>query len=159
MTAPAGPTRDRAPDEFHRLLPLFGELARLAEDDPERRRCRERLITGHLPVVEEVVRRYAEVQRSELLEVGVTALIHAIDRFDPDADGDFPGFAVPVIVGEVRRYVRDVMWPKRTPSTVEVDGTAPRPPHAADVASRLEVDETDVTEAIAAWEARLPQDE
>lgn len=153
MSEPSGRSRDRAPDEFHRLLPLFGDLARLDGHDPERRRRRDLLITGHLPVVADIVHRYAEpgVAHTDLLEVGVAALIHAIDRFDPDG-GDFLESAVPAIVGEVQRYVRDSLWPKRTPAP-EAGAAVNRPPLPADVASRLGVGEAHVAEIVAAWEA------
>jgi DNA-directed RNA polymerase specialized sigma subunit len=169
MSEPTGRHRDRAPDEFDRLLPLFGELARRDEGDPERGRCRERLITGHLPIVERAVHRYAEggAHRGDLLQVGVATLIHEIDRFDPDSGGDFLVFAIPAIMGEVRRYFRDSTWPRRASSRPRerhsadagVDRAAPRPPIAADVASRLGVNEAHVAEVLAAWEAarhRLP---
>ncbi|MDN3240528.1 sigma factor [Glycomyces tritici] len=162
MAEPDGRDRDRALDEFERLLPLFGELARLDEHDAERHRCRERLIIGHLPIVEDVVQRYADrgVSRSELMGVGVAALVHAIDRFDPDSGDDFPGFAVPAVMGEVSRFFRDCLWPKRTsPSFRErlaaetgVGDAAARPPIAADVASRLGVSGTYVAELLATWE-------
>ncbi|RRS01264.1 sigma factor [Glycomyces terrestris] len=152
---------ERDPDEFERLRPLLRELAQRDADDPERRRCFDRLVTGHLPLVEHAVRRYAGEGASprDLLEVGVIALVSAIERFDPDTGGDFLLFAIPLVVGEMRRCVRDTAWPERTPPPLPSprDGgggePAPRPTFAAALAARLGVDRTQVAELVAAWEA------
>ncbi|MQM26165.1 sigma factor [Glycomyces albidus] len=145
--------RDRAPDDFDRLRPLFGELARLDEDDPEWWRCRERLITGYAPVVEHAVRKYAGrgADPGDLLEVGVIALAYAIDRFDPGSGGDFLDLAVPTVVGELSRYFHIATKREPTrPATGEHDQVQPRLVTPADVASRLGVSRIHVSEVLAA---------
>ncbi|MQM25512.1 hypothetical protein [Glycomyces albidus] len=153
--------RDRAPDEFDRLRPLFGELARLDEDDPEWRRCRERLITGYMPIVEHAVDRYAGLRgadHGDLMEVGAIALVHAIDRFDRDSGGDFLICAVPIIVGELSRYAHSAA--KHTaPGATDAESDRPRSCAVirAEVASRLGVSRAHVSEVLASWnEARGP---
>jgi RNA polymerase sigma-B factor len=154
--------RDRAPDELDRLRPLFGELARLDEDDPEWRRCRERLITGYMPIVEHAVDRYAGLRgadHGDLMEVGAIALVHAIDRFDPDSGGDFLICAVPIIVGELSRYAHSAAQPEHSSPGRAADAGSDQSPSGpvapADIASRLGVSHGHVSEVLAAWiEAR-----
>ncbi|GAA2273727.1 hypothetical protein GCM10009853_029470 [Glycomyces scopariae] len=148
--------RSDSPDAYDRLLPLFGELAGLPHDDPERARCRERLFTGHLPVAEYIAQQYTtrDVAAEKLLEVASAALDRAIDRFDPAGGGDFLAFAVPAITGEVRRYSRDNAWPKRTPrsqelraavreAALELEPELGRPATAAELAAHLDISEAE----------------
>lgn len=73
------------------------------------RAAREALINGNLRLVLSVIQRFA--QRGEpaddLFQVGVVGLIKAIDNFDPAHAVRFSTYGVPMIAGEVRRYLRD----------------------------------------------------
>ena len=83
------------------------ELLRLTrEGDME---ARERLILGNLRLVLSVVGRFNPKNDSadDLFQVGCIGLIKAIDNFNPDFDVRFSTYAVPMIIGEIRRYQRD----------------------------------------------------
>ena len=71
--------------------------------------ARERMVEGNLRLVLSVVQRFA--QRGEnlddLFQVGCIGLIKAIDNFDPAQPVRFSTYGVPMIVGEIRRYLRD----------------------------------------------------
>jgi RNA polymerase sigma-B factor len=84
---------------------------------PGGRRARERLIERHLPLVRALARRFAGrgEQLDDLVQVGAVGLIKAVDRFDPARGCDLASFAVPTIVGEIRRYLRDRASPLRVP--------------------------------------------
>ncbi len=71
--------------------------------------ARETLIKGNLRLVLSVLQRFAgrSDQPDDLFQVGVIGLIKAIDNFDVDLDVRFSTYAVPMIAGEVRRYLRD----------------------------------------------------
>ena len=75
----------------------------------ERKRARDEMIQGNLRLVLSVVQRF--VGRGEnpddLFQVGVIGLIKAIDNFDPKLDVRFSTYGVPMIIGEIRRYLRD----------------------------------------------------
>lgn len=55
----------------------------------------------------------------DLLQVARTGLIRAVDRYDPDRGADFLSFAVPTIMGEVRRHFRDTGWSMRVPRALK----------------------------------------
>jgi len=104
-------------DEYGWLTPLFAELAALPTDDPGRRRVRDRLVRGHLPIAQHIARRFARRGEplADLEQVATLGLINAVDRFDPGRGTDFLSFAVPTITGEVRRHFRDHGWAARVP--------------------------------------------
>ena len=71
--------------------------------------AREKLIAGNLRLVLSVVQRFANRGESmdDLFQVGCIGLIKAIDNFDTDMDVKFSTYAVPMVIGEIRRYLRD----------------------------------------------------
>ncbi|HEX4702531.1 MAG TPA: SigB/SigF/SigG family RNA polymerase sigma factor [Pseudonocardiaceae bacterium] len=109
--------KDGERDDYRELIPLFERLADPATPEPERRRIREQLVTGHLPVAEHIARKFRNRGQADedLRQVARIGLINAVDRFDPGRGTDFLSFAVPTITGEVRRYFRDATWAVRVP--------------------------------------------
>src|ERR1700760_3742024 len=106
------PLTERTRDtEYDRFLPLFRRMADPATPDAERDELREQLLPGHLPLAEHIAQRYRDRGQpiDDLRQVARLGLIYAIDRFDPER-GDFVVYAVPTIMGEVRRYFRDYAW-------------------------------------------------
>ena len=79
--------------------------------------ARHRLIELHLPLVRALARRYAwqGEQLEDLTQVGAVGLIKAIDRYDPRRGSSLTAYAVPTIVGEIRRHLRDSAQPIRLP--------------------------------------------
>lgn len=71
--------------------------------------AREQLVSGNLRLVLSVVQKFAGRSENpdDLFQVGCIGLIKAIDHFDPAFDVRFSTYAVPMIVGEIRRYLRD----------------------------------------------------
>ena len=71
--------------------------------------AREKLITGNLRLVLSVIQRFANRGENpdDLFQVGCIGLIKAIDNFDTSHDVRFSTYAVPMIIGEVRRHLRD----------------------------------------------------
>jgi RNA polymerase sigma-B factor len=106
-----------ASDDYQHLTPLFQEFASLDEDDPRRSELRDRLVTGHLPLAEHIAQRFSGrgVAKEDLVQVARVGLINAVDRFDPARGSDFLSFAVPTVMGEVRRHFRDTGWVIRVP--------------------------------------------
>jgi RNA polymerase sigma factor (sigma-70 family) len=99
-------------------MPKLREFAALASTDPQRGMLREELILAFLPVVEHLARRHASSHASveELTQVGTVALITAIDRWDPGlARGEFLGYLIPCVRGEMLRWFRDRTWSTRVP--------------------------------------------
>ncbi|MBQ3416862.1 MAG: RNA polymerase sporulation sigma factor SigG [Ruminococcus sp.] len=75
----------------------------------ERRKAREEMINGNLKLVLSVIQRFAGRGENldDLFQVGVIGLIKAIDNFDPSLDVRFSTYGVPMVCGELRRYLRD----------------------------------------------------
>ncbi len=81
-------------------------LRRIREGD---RNARQEMICGNLRLVLSVIQRFAGRRESldDLFQVGCIGLVKAVDNFDIDKEVMFSTYAVPMIVGEVRRYLRD----------------------------------------------------
>lgn len=75
----------------------------------ERKEARDRMVQGNLRLVLSVIQRFAGRGENpdDLFQVGVIGLIKAIDNFDPELDVRFSTYGVPMIIGEVRRFLRD----------------------------------------------------
>jgi RNA polymerase sigma-B factor len=84
------------------------------ERDPD---ARKQLIELHLPLVRALARRFASrgEQFEDLAQVGAVGLIKAIDRYDLERGSSLTAYAVPTIVGEIRRHLRDSTQPLRVP--------------------------------------------
>ena len=99
-------------------LPLLGAeekeelFKRIKAGDRE---ARELYIKGNLRLVLSVIQRFSGNRENidDLFQIGCIGLIKAIDNFNPDMMVKFSTYAVPMIVGEVRRYLRDSGSPIR----------------------------------------------
>jgi RNA polymerase sigma-B factor len=97
--------------------PGFEALAELAPDDPRRAALRAELVTRHLGLAEHIARRFRGrgEAHDDLVQVARMGLVNAVDRYRPDRGTSFLSFAVPTIMGEVRRYFRDATWAVHVP--------------------------------------------
>jgi RNA polymerase sigma-B factor len=103
--------------------------------------AREELVTRFLPLARHLARRYrGQAEQDDLEQVASVALLKAIDRFDPDRGLAFTSFAVPTVLGELKRYFRDYSWSVRVPRSLK------------DLAIRLDAD----TRALKAELGRSP---
>lgn len=82
-------------------------LKKIRENDDKK--ARQKLIEGNLRLVLSVVQRFSNRGENpdDLFQVGCIGLIKAIDNFDTSHDVRFSTYAVPMIIGEIRRYLRD----------------------------------------------------
>ena len=87
------------------------ELLKIIKDgtDAERKKARDKMIKGNLRLVLSVIQRFNNRGENpdDLFQVGVIGLIKAIDNFDASLDVRFSTYGVPMIIGEIRRYLRD----------------------------------------------------
>jgi RNA polymerase sigma-B factor len=158
---------DSTAGEYEHLTPLFTELAETAGSDPRRLALRDDLVTGHLPLAEHIATRFSHrgVPREDLVQVATVGLINAVDRFEPDRGSDFLSFAVPTIMGEVRRHFRDASWSMRVPrrlkelnlsisaASSELSQRLGRAPTPSEIATHLELSQEDVYEGLEAGNA------
>jgi RNA polymerase sigma-B factor len=98
------------------LDPDFFEYRRTGDRD-----LRNRLIERHLGIAHHLARRYEHrgVAEEDLVQVATIGLLKAVERFDPDRGTAFATFAMPTILGELRRYFRDSTWALRVPRQIQ----------------------------------------
>jgi RNA polymerase sigma-B factor len=130
---------------------------------------REALVNRYLPLARHLARRYrGRAELDDLEQVASVALLKAIDRFDPARGLEFSTFAYPTILGELKRYFRDLGWTVRVPRdlqelTLRLDtlrealtGELGRSPTVAELAQRAGSTVEQVVEAISAGSAHHP---
>jgi RNA polymerase sigma-B factor len=128
--------------------------------------ARDKLIEHYLPLARRLASRYRHTSQSleDLVQVASIGLINAVDRFDPERGVNFLAFAVPTILGELKRHFRDNAWSVRVPRGLQerallVERTASamtasgETPTAERLAEKLELGLEDVLEAIEARQA------
>jgi RNA polymerase sigma-B factor len=83
--------------------------------------AREALVERFLPLARQLARRYQHggEHLDDLIQVASLGLLKAIDRFDPDRETAFSSFAVPTILGELKRHFRDKGWSVRVPRDLQ----------------------------------------
>jgi RNA polymerase sigma-B factor len=83
--------------------------------------AREQLVERFLPLARQLARRYQHggEQLDDLVQVASLGLLKAIDRFDPSRETAFSSFAVPTILGELKRHFRDKGWSVRVPRDLQ----------------------------------------
>ncbi|CAM5737152.1 RNA polymerase sigma factor RpoS [Streptomyces hirsutus] len=163
--APLSPAKRRGADTRALTQVLFGQLKNLQPGTPEHTRVRAALIEANLPLVRYAAARFRSRNEpmEDVVQVGTIGLINAIDRFDPERGVQFPTFAMPTVVGEIKRYFRDnvrtVHVPRRlhellvqvNSATEDLTTAFGRSPMAmAEIAERLRISEEEVLSCIEA---------
>ena len=133
-------------------------------------REREEMIMRNLPLARSLARRYARKGESleDITQVATVGLINAVDRYDGERGSSFVSFAVPTILGEIRRHFRDRVSGVRVPRAVSdarpavmavVDthrAELGRTPSPGEIANETRIPEPVVVEALAVPAARRP---
>ncbi|MGV9823621.1 RNA polymerase sigma factor SigF [Nocardia xishanensis] len=156
-------------DSYDNIEPWFEKLAAMAADDPQRPALREDIVHRCLPLAHNIARRFANrgQELDDLNQIALLGLMHAVDRFDVSQAKPFLAFAVPTIMGEVRRHFRDHGWAVRVPRSVKelhqrlgpatdaLTHRLGRMPTARELAAELDVELTEVTQALVARNAYI----
>jgi len=137
-------------------------LAGLDAGDPSRAAVRDEIICAYLPMARRLARRFGNrgEDRDDLEQVAMVGLIKAVDGFRCEHGAKFVHYAVPTIVGELKRHFRDRAWTMRVPRRMqelhlEINRVVPalsqelgRSPEISDIARHLGVKEEEVLAGI-----------
>jgi RNA polymerase sigma-B factor len=162
---PAGAGDDRTVET------LLQARQRLATGTETRARLRQLAILEKICLPETLARNYGGRGEAvtDLTQVAMVGLIKAVDRYEAEAGPGFTAYAIPTIVGEIKRYFRDKGWTIRVPRRLQEIGMAlpkarsalsqrlGRSPTVAEVADALELSEGEVVEAIDAAQVYRPK--
>jgi RNA polymerase sigma-B factor len=130
--------------------------------------ARDALVERFLPLARSVARRYAQSNEplDDLVQVACVGLVQAVNRFDPARGVSFSSFAVPTILGEIKRHFRDRTWAVHVPRalnelSLKVDGLVQkrtqaegRAPTVAELCAAIGADEEQILEALEVGRAR-----
>jgi RNA polymerase sigma-B factor len=146
---------------------LFERLESLEEGTHDYSYVRNTLVELNLALVKFAASRFRS--RSEpmedIIQVGTIGLIKAIDRFELSRGVEFPTFAMPTIIGEIKRFFRDTSWSVRVPRRLqelrldlakagdELAQQLDRAPTVGELAERLGISNDEVVEGMAASNA------
>ncbi|MYS21720.1 RNA polymerase sigma-B factor [Streptomyces sp. DvalAA-14] len=155
-----------APGDARELSKLFFDRLRsLEEGTREYSYARGTLIEMNMSLVRFAARRFrgrSPEEMEDILQVGTVGLIKAIDRFDLSREVEFTTFAVPYIVGEMKRFFRDTSWAVHVPRRLQelrlelakardhLTALLDSPPTVAELAAYLEISEEEVIEGLIA---------
>src|SRR4051794_29885155 len=141
---------------------LLDAMAATPVGDRSRAALRDRAIEAWLPLARHLAHRYSGrgEPTDDLVQTATVGLIKAVDKFDPERGVDFAGYAIPTIIGEIKRHFRDRTWSIRVPRRLQelrlaitqanatLSHVLNRPPLVADVAAHLGITEEEVLEGL-----------
>jgi RNA polymerase sigma-B factor len=149
---------------------LLQQRTDLPAGHPGHAALRERCIEAGLPLARCLAARY--IGRGEplddLYQVAALALVNAVDRYQPARQTAFTTYAVPTIVGALKRHFRDTTWRVKVPREIQelavnvarADGRLAqqlgRSPTPRELAAYLHASDQDVAVALRIWSARRP---
>ncbi|MWA09527.1 RNA polymerase sigma factor SigF [Streptomyces sp. BA2] len=140
---------------------FFTRLAALEEGTPEYQYARNTLVEMNMSLVRYAAGRFRHRgdDMEDIVQVGTIGLIKAIDRFELSREVQFATFAVPYIVGEIKRFFRDTSWAVHVPrrlqearvelakATDELSTRLGRAPRVSELAELMDLTEDEVIEA------------
>ncbi|ASZ60250.1 RNA polymerase sigma factor SigB [Bacillus subtilis] len=153
MTQPSKTTK-LTKDEVDRLISDY----QTKQDE----RAQETLVRVYTNLVDMLAKKYSKGKRfhEDLRQVGMIGLLGAIKRYDPVVGKSFEAFAIPTIIGEIKRFLRDKTWSVHVPRRIKELGPrikmavdqltteTQRSPKVEEIAEFLDVSEEEVLETM-----------
>ncbi|MGY4711827.1 SigB/SigF/SigG family RNA polymerase sigma factor [Mycolicibacterium sp. CBM1] len=155
------PERHAPKSDYSDVTEMFRRLKQLDEGSPAFRRLRDAIIERSLPLAHHIARRYRGRGEpfDDLVQAARVGLLNSVNRFDVDSGAAFVSFAVPTMMGEVRRHFRDYGWAVKVPRGIkelqpqmiraraELTQRLNRAPTATEIANHLGIDRDVVVQA------------
>lgn len=158
-------------DEYADVVEMVAELRTMPEESDEYARQHERIVLRCCALADRVAKHFD--RRGECLEdlvqVARVGLIQSVNRFDPDRGVNFVAFAVPTMMGELRRYFRDYGWKIHVPrrirdrqheissATADLTHDLGRSPTVDELAGAMGIEPDQVVESLLAARAYQPE--
>ncbi|MFC4559890.1 RNA polymerase sigma factor SigB [Virgibacillus kekensis] len=132
------------------------------QEDPTDEVIQERIVLAYTDLVESIARKYSKNSsiHEDLSQVGMIGLLAAVRRYDPSFGKSFESFAIPTIIGEIKRFIRDKTWSVHVPRRIkelgpkikkavdELTTENQESPTVREIADYLEVSEEDVLDTM-----------
>ncbi|BBO00062.1 RNA polymerase sigma factor SigB [Sporolactobacillus terrae] len=108
------PTKSQQRTEIQKMIVDY-------QNNPDDEHLQTMIISNYERLVGALAAKFAKNSdvREDLYQVGMMGLIAAMKRFDPSVGGSFESFAIPTIIGEIKRYIRDKTWSVHVPRRVK----------------------------------------
>lgn len=132
------------------------------QQDPLNEEVQQKIILTYKDLVESIARKYSKnsMIHEDLVQVGMIGLLAAIKRFDPTYGKTFESFAIPTIIGEIKRFIRDKTWSVHVPRRIkelgpkikkaidELTTKNQKSPTVTEIAEYLSVSEEEILETM-----------
>lgn len=132
------------------------------KENPDDQEVQTKLVKEYEQLVQTLARKFSKGKsiHDDLVQVGMIGLLAAIKRFDPELGKSFESFAVPTIIGEIKRFIRDKTWSVHVPRRIkelgprikaaveELTDELQRSPRVNEIADYLDVSEEEVLETM-----------
>jgi len=138
------------------------EWIKIIQANPDDKVTQEKIVKTYEKLVHSLAHRYSKNQshHEDLFQVGMIGLLVAVKRYDGSFGGTFETFAIPTIIGEIKRFVRDKTWsvhvprrikelgPKINATLTELTEKNQRTPQVSEIAQHLNASEEEVLETM-----------
>ncbi len=113
MTTKSQPHNSRE-DEVYQWISVL-------QKNPQDEATQEKIVVSYKDLVESIARKYSKNStiHEDLVQVGMLGLLAAIRRYDPSLGKSFESFAIPTIIGEIKRFIRDKTWSVHVPRRIK----------------------------------------
>lgn len=154
----------RPASEYDDVADMFREMHSHPAGSLKWERAREAIVRRCMPLAAHIAQRFSGRGESseDVVQVARLGLVNAVNRFDVDAGSDFVAYAVPTIMGEVRRHFRDNSWAVKVPrrlkernlevgrASAEMSQRLGRAPTPSELAAHLGLEKEEVVETLVA---------
>ncbi len=149
------PLHSKTKDEVYEWIEIL-------QKEPKDEYYQEKIVLMYKNLVESLARKYSRNSsiHEDLVQIGMIGLLAAVRRFDPLFERSFESFAIPTIMGEIKRFIRDKTWSVHVPRRIkelgpkikravdELTNDNQRSPSVKEIADHLEVSEEDILETM-----------